>query len=112
MKKADVGENWFVDPVLHEACDPVVKVMCKDTPSGNSRVISCLMDNIRSDAMTEDCENALIEIQYFISRDFKLDPVLYKACKEDARKNCHYFDPSQSDDGPSYSSQVLPCLYR
>lgn len=112
MKKADVGENWSVDPVLHEACDPVVKVACKNVKSGNARVISCLMDSLRSDAMTEECENALTEIQYFVSRDFKLDPKLYKACQQDASVNCHYFDPSESENGPSFSSQVLPCLYR
>lgn len=70
------------------------------------------MDSLRSDAMTEECENALTEIQYFVSRDFKLDPKLYKACQQDASVNCHYFDPSESENGPSFSSQVLPCLYR
>lgn len=112
VKKADLGENWSVDPVLHEACDPVVKIACKNVPNGNARIMNCLMDSLRSDLMTENCENALIEIQYFVSRDFKLDPQLYKACKQDASTRCHYFDPSESEKGPSYTSQVLSCLYR
>lgn len=107
-----MGENWSVDPVLYEACAPVVKVACQNVHSGNAKVMSCLMDNLRNDLMTEECENALIEIQYFVSRDFKLDPQLYKACKQDAGSYCHYFDPSESEKGPSYAPQVLPCLYR
>lgn len=112
MERADLGENWSVDPILHEACDPVVKTACKGVNMGNAKVMSCLMDNLRSDVMTEECENALLEIQYFVSRDFKLDPQLYKSCKQDAANNCHFFMSKENAIGPSYTSQVLPCLYR
>lgn len=71
------------------------------------------MDNIGADHMTDDCEDALMQIQYFVARDFKLDPQLYKACREDASKFCHasktWEDKSlDPDNGPL----VLPCLYR
>lgn len=111
MREANPGENWNVDPVLHQACDPVVKIACKNVKGGNGRVMSCLMDSIRTDVMTIECENALLEIQYFVARDFKLDPQLYKACNGDASKYCHFDDGAEST-GPSYSRQVLPCLYR
>ncbi|CAG9864486.1 unnamed protein product [Phyllotreta striolata] len=109
MHETDPAENWNVDPVLRQSCDPVVKIACNRVTGGNGRVISCLMDNIRSDVMTIECENALLEIQYFVARDFELDPQLYKACNKDARKYCHF---DSDTPGPSYSSQVLPCLYR
>lgn len=112
MQQADIGENWNVDPVLHEACDPVVKVACRGLPSGNARTFTCLMDNRNSESMTEECENALLEIQYFVTRDFKLDPQLYRACKQDAGKFCHYFDGIKDVEGPSYKYEVFPCLYR
>lgn len=79
------------------------------------RVMSCLMDNINSNLMEEACGKALMEIQYFISRDFKLDPQLFSACQEDAVKLCHAKhswsdDPSRMD--PERGPLVLPCLYR
>lgn len=115
MKEADVGEDWRVDPVLHEACNPVVKAVCSDVRGGNARVISCLMDNIEKDHMTEECENALMQIQYFVARDFKLDPQLYQNCHEDANRLCHAskdWDDNRFNHDPSNAPLVLPCLYR
>lgn len=77
--------------------------------------MSCLMDNMNSKDMAKDCESALMQIQYFISRDFKLDPQLFGACKDDAVKLCHAKntwddDPTRMD--PERGPLVLPCLYR
>ncbi|KAJ8945307.1 hypothetical protein NQ318_003607 [Aromia moschata] len=110
VKETDVGENWSVDPVLHEACSPIVKVACRGLQGGDAKIMSCLLDKLGTDFMTEDCETALIQIQYFVARDFRLDPQLYRECKRDARKYCHVDDNIQ--EGPSYSHEVLPCLYR
>lgn len=107
-----MGENWKVDPVLQQACDPVVKVACKGVQGGDARIMSCLMDALNSDKMIEECEDALLEIQYFIARDFKLDPQLYRACKQDATTYCHAFDSWFNNRGPDYGPLVLPCLYR
>ncbi|KAJ8910173.1 hypothetical protein NQ315_016184 [Exocentrus adspersus] len=112
VRETDVGENWNVDPVLHQACDPVVKVACKGLSGGNARVMSCLMDKLGTDYMNEDCENALIQIQYFVARDFKLDPQLYKGCYKDAVRYCHVNPDNFTGEGPSYGIEVLPCLYR
>ncbi|XP_066137894.1 Golgi apparatus protein 1 [Euwallacea fornicatus] len=111
VKNSDVGENWKVDPVLQAACSPVVETVCKDVTSGDARVMNCLMDNIGSDRMTERCENALIQIQYFIARRFELDSQLYRACKADASRMCHASSDWDNEVGPSYSPSVLPCLY-
>lgn len=89
-------------------------MVCKDVRGGDARVLSCLMDNIGADHMPESCENALMQIQYFVARDFKLDPQLYRACRDDANRLCHAsksWEESNSyatDNGPL----VLPCLYR
>ncbi|CAG9814540.1 unnamed protein product [Phaedon cochleariae] len=112
VKETDAGENWNIDPVLQQACDPVVKVSCRHIKGGDARIMSCLMDNLRSDTMTEDCENALLEIQYFVARDFKLDPQLYRACRQDGIRYCHMGDSKENEQGPSYSREILPCLYR
>lgn len=113
IKESDVGEDWRVDPVLHEACFPVVQSVCRDVKGGDARVISCLMDNIDTEHMKEDCEDALIQIQYFVARDFKLDPQLFRECKDDAAQICSASKDWDehgviADNGPL----ILPCLYR
>lgn len=76
--------------------------------------MSCLMDNLDSDVMTAPCESALIQIQYFIARDFELDPRLYRACYDEATRLCHakkeWF--KAKDMTPNNAPLVLPCLYR
>lgn len=65
--------------------------------------------------MEEPCSKALLEIQYFISRDFKLDPQLFAACQEDAVKFCHAkksWNDDSSNMDPERGNLVLPCLYR
>lgn len=113
IQEADPGEDWRVDPILRRACKPVVDRACREVSYGNGRVMSCLMEKLGTNLMTNDCEAALLQIQYFISRDFKLDPQLYKACKYDAVTVCkaklQWADASehQSEKDPL----VLPCLY-
>ncbi|XP_029837305.3 Golgi apparatus protein 1 [Ixodes scapularis] len=115
VKLTGAGEDWRVDPVLQEACQPVVDVHCKDVKPGHGRVMSCLMDHVSSYHMSDNCREALLQIQYFVARDFKLDPVLYKECKTEASTYCKakkewHDDPSRMD--PERGPIVLPCLYR
>ena len=35
------------------------------------RIIDCLMDNMDEDEMTDECEDKLLEIQFFVVRDFR-----------------------------------------
>jgi hypothetical protein len=57
----------------------VVTVSC-DTKSGTSGVMSCLMIQVASNSkhMTAECKKRLMEIEYFLARDFVLDPKLYQ----------------------------------
>lgn len=116
VKTADVGEDWRVDPVLRRACKKVVDIACRDTDGGNARVMSCLMEKLGTSYMTDDCESALMQIQYFVARDFKLDPQLYKNCKEDAVKFCKakktWADTETNQMDPERGPLVLPCLHR
>ncbi|XP_076234853.1 Golgi apparatus protein 1 [Calliopsis andreniformis] len=115
IMEADAGEDWRIDPVLREQCQPVVNVACRDVHGGDARVISCLMEQLGTDRMTEACETALVQIQYFVARDFKLDPQLYRACKFDATRLCHARNAWASDGrqmDPERGPLILPCLYR
>ncbi|XP_059059365.1 Golgi apparatus protein 1 [Achroia grisella] len=113
VQEADPGEDWRVDPILRKACKAVVDRACTEINGGNGRVMSCLMEKLGTELMSNDCETALLQIQYFISRDFKLDPQLYKACKYDAVTQCkaklHWAETSEykSENDPL----ILPCLY-
>ncbi|VVC97266.1 unnamed protein product [Leptidea sinapis] len=113
IQEADPGEDWRVDPVLRKACKPVVDRACREVNGGNGRVMSCLMEKIGSMLMTSECETALMQIQYFVSRDFKLDPQLYKACRYDAVTHCKA--KLQWADASEHQSlkdpMILPCLF-
>lgn len=115
VKEADVGEDWRVDPVLRRACKQVVDAACGEVTGGEGRVMSCLVEKLGTAFMTEECEAAVVQIQYFVARDFKLDPRLYRACREDAVNFCHakraWTDTGDQMD-PERGPLVLPCLYR
>lgn len=113
IKETDAGEDWRVDPVLQEACQSVVTQACQGIQGGDARVMSCLMDNIGTNAMTDECENALVQIQYFVARDFNLDPLLYRSCKDDAVTKCHATNSwVEEPNRPENAPLILPCLYR
>ena len=113
VKVSDAGEDWRVDPVLHEACMPVVERSCSAVIGGQARVIRCLMKLLGTPMMTSPCEAALLEIQYFIARDWKLDPQLYNACLNDSVSKCHAKNSWASQDtDPERGFLVLPCLFR
>lgn len=116
IKVTDVGSDWRVDPVLRRACKPVVDTACGNDIDGNSRVMSCLMEKLGTKFMTPACETALLQIQYFTARDFKLDAMLYQQCKEDAIKFCHakktWADVENEQMDPERGPLVLPCLHR
>ncbi|XP_017101491.2 Golgi apparatus protein 1 isoform X2 [Drosophila bipectinata] len=116
IKVSDAGEDWRVDPVLRRACKPVVDLACKDVEGGEARVMSCLVERIGTSVMLPECEQALLIIEYFVARDFKLDPQLYKHCRDDAVKYCRakkQWDDAQSIQmDPERGPMILPCLHR
>lgn len=67
----DASEDVRVDPNLQEACQSLLKGTCRDVKPGKGRVIECLLNQLNKPEMTEDCEERLLEIQYFVSRDWK-----------------------------------------
>jgi Golgi apparatus protein 1 len=73
------------------------------------------MEKLGTDHMTAACEVALLQIQYFVARDFKLDPQLYRECHDNAVQFCHAKKDWTDDNGkmgPETGPLVLPCLYR
>ena len=72
------------------------------------------MRHIDTPQMPGSCQAALLEIQYFVARDWKLDPQLYSACYNDSVEFCHAKkDWISKKDNKDYDfGMVLPCLFR
>ncbi|XP_076470547.1 Golgi apparatus protein 1-like isoform X2 [Babylonia areolata] len=114
LKETNVAEDYRLDKPLQIACGDVVTAVCSHIRPGGGSIINCLMDNIDEDEMTDECEERLLEIQFFVARDFRMDPDLYKSCKRDVRIYCHesgnWADPDRTD--PDQGPLVLACLRR
>ncbi|CAJ0931783.1 unnamed protein product, partial [Mesorhabditis belari] len=116
VKIADIGSNYKVDKVLFASCKDIIEGPCQQDAESEAATLQCLMKNVDSDKMTPQCEQRLIEVQYFMARDWTLDPRLYQACHQDAVSKCSALenwhmqtnDANKVDPGP----QVLACLYR
>ncbi|XP_030587080.1 Golgi apparatus protein 1 isoform X3 [Archocentrus centrarchus] len=111
IQEADPGADYRIDRALNEACESVIQTACKHIRSGDPMILSCLMEHLYTEKMVEGCEHRLLELQYFIARDWKLDPILYKKCQADASRLCH-------THGWNETSELMPpgaifsCLYR
>ena len=66
--------DFRIDLMLHEACQPVVETACHDIWPGDARIITCLLEQMDTYQMIPECKERLLEIQYFITRDWKMDP--------------------------------------
>ncbi|KRY36921.1 Golgi apparatus protein 1 -like protein [Trichinella spiralis] len=119
LKVADVSTNYKVDAVLYNDCKSIIENECQSDVSNEAEMLSCLMNHLDSPDLSEECENRILEIQYFLSRDFTLDGQLYDACHKDAVEKCHARKNwhetgvgSKGVMGPEPGYFVLTCLYR
>jgi Golgi apparatus protein 1 len=71
MRAVDPGNDIRADPLLETACRPVIETLCPRIKPGDSNVIMCLLDNLKSNRMTEECEDRLMEVAYFMARDWR-----------------------------------------
>ncbi|KAK0048055.1 Golgi apparatus protein 1, partial [Biomphalaria pfeifferi] len=110
---ANPGEDIRLDLPLQRACGDVVTKACHDLQAGHGDVITCLLENIDHEDMTDECEEQLLLIQYFAVRDFRLDNHLFKQCQKDALQICKsngYADPNTME--PEHGPLVFSCLHR
>ncbi|KAK6184750.1 hypothetical protein SNE40_007151 [Patella caerulea] len=115
LEEVDVGSDYTLDKVLMRACESVISTICSHVSHQDSSIMNCLMDNLDHDDMSDVCEERLLEIQYFIVRDFRLDHMLYKKCRKFAKNLCHttgkWWVKSDKHLGQSHV-YILSCLYR
>ncbi|CAB1331547.1 unnamed protein product, partial [Coregonus sp. 'balchen'] len=70
IQEADPGADYRIDRALNEACESVIQTACKHIRNGDPMILSCLMEHLYTEKMVEDCEHRLLELQYFIARDW------------------------------------------
>ena len=75
LEVVNPGEDLRLDPPMVRACGDVVVAACGNTPKGHGDIITCLLDNLDHEDMTDDCEEKLLEIQYFAVRNFRVSSI-------------------------------------
>ncbi len=71
IKVVDAGEDARVDPDLYQACKTVIDSECKDVEAGGGRIMQCLLKQRGKSEMTDQCNERLLEIEFFVARDWK-----------------------------------------
>uniref|UniRef100_A0A5S6QG49 Golgi apparatus protein 1 n=1 Tax=Trichuris muris TaxID=70415 RepID=A0A5S6QG49_TRIMR len=119
IKVADISRNYKVDSVLYNDCRVIIEGPCRSEVTSETQMLSCLMNHIDTPELPEECENRLLEVQFFLARDFTLDSQLYDACHADAVEKCSAMENWAQRGGsltgvagPDPGQLVLVCLYR
>ncbi|KHJ48614.1 cysteine rich repeat-containing domain protein [Trichuris suis] len=119
VKVADISRNYKVDSVLYNDCRAIIEGPCRSEVTSETQMLSCLMSHLDTPELPEECENRLLEVQFFLARDFTLDSQLYDACHSDAVQKCSAMENwaqqgarSGAPAGPDPGQLVLICLYR
>jgi len=114
IRAVDPGNDIRADPLLETTCRTVIDSLCPKIRSGDSNMIMCLLNNLRSPRMTEDCEDRLMEVAYFMARDWRITPRLVRVCRENLVTFCGL--PSNwagSQDLKDFDvGKYLGCLYQ
>jgi Golgi apparatus protein 1 len=71
VRAIDPGNDIRADPLLETTCRPVIDTLCSRIKPGDSNVVLCLLENIKNHRMTEECEDRLMEVSYFMARDWR-----------------------------------------
>mmetsp|Transcript_34914 Transcript_34914/g.77608 ORF Transcript_34914/g.77608 Transcript_34914/m.77608 type:complete len:994 (-) Transcript_34914:752-3733(-) len=102
------SENIDFQYPMKAACQNEITKFCKDVPHGNARVIRCLQDNKNDKEFGKACREEIISFENEISKDYRLNYRLAKACQGDVQALC----PSvcQQNDGQVCGGKVLRCL--
>ncbi|CAB4023099.1 Golgi apparatus 1-like isoform X1, partial [Paramuricea clavata] len=111
LKATGAGGDFKVVATLRKQCQAPAYKLCRDA-NNDMAVLSCLMENVDHKDLGGVCREHLINLQFFLARDFQLDEALYRACKNDAQELCdnpHIGDP---DMDVTPHGMILACLYR
>nr|XP_006012585.2 PREDICTED: Golgi apparatus protein 1-like [Latimeria chalumnae] len=106
-------ENEMMDPeldyTLMRVCKQMIKRFCPEVDSKN--MLQCLKQNKNSELMDPKCKQMITKRQITQNTDYRLNPVLRKACKADIPKFCQDIisKPTVEKD---LEGLVISCLKR
>ncbi|XP_028417927.1 Golgi apparatus protein 1-like [Dendronephthya gigantea] len=86
-------------PGLEKACRRDISKFCEHV-TNNDQVIPCLKKNIED--LSGDCEEFVVDLEKEAALDYRLNPILAKACGQEIDKYCHEIDPGHGE--------VMECL--
>lgn len=104
-------ETEMMDPeldyTLMRVCKQMIKRFCPEADS--KTMLQCLKQNKNSELMDPKCKQMITKRQITQNTDYRLNPVLRKACKADIPKFCHGILTKAKDDS-ELEGQVISCL--
>nr|XP_046191803.1 Golgi apparatus protein 1-like [Oncorhynchus gorbuscha] len=104
-------EGEMLDPELDyqlmRVCKQMTKRFCTDVDAKN--MLQCLKQNKNSELMDPKCKQMITKRQITQNTDYRLNPILRKACKADIPKFCQPILNKASDDS-ELEGQVIGCL--
>ncbi|XP_029009906.1 Golgi apparatus protein 1-like [Betta splendens] len=96
-----------LDYQLIRVCKHMIKRFCTDSEGKN--VLQCLKQNKNSELMDPKCKQMITKRQITQNTDYRLNPVLRKACKADIPKFCNSILARVTGDS-ELEGQVISCL--
>ncbi|KAI1904226.1 hypothetical protein AGOR_G00003490 [Albula goreensis] len=96
-----------LDYQLMRVCKQMIKRFCTEADAKN--MLLCLKQNKNSELMDPKCKQMITKRQITQNTDYRLNPVLRKACKADIPKFCQSILNRASDDN-ELEGQVISCL--
>ncbi|GFR44890.1 hypothetical protein Agub_g6234 [Astrephomene gubernaculifera] len=102
------SENIDFQYPMKTACVKEIDRFCKDIPHGSGRVIRCLQDNKAQKEFGKACAEEIKAYEAEISKDYRFNFRLKKACQKDVEKLCPGL--CQTNDGSPCGGKVLRCL--
>uniref|UniRef100_A0A8C1UBW9 Golgi apparatus protein 1 n=1 Tax=Cyprinus carpio TaxID=7962 RepID=A0A8C1UBW9_CYPCA len=111
QKVFKLQENEMMDPELDfqlmRVCKQMIRRFCSESDAKN--MLQCLKQNKNSELMDPKCKQMITKRQITQNTDYRLNPVLRKACKADIPKFCQGILNNAKDDN-ELEGQVISCL--
>ncbi|KAM7405726.1 hypothetical protein PAMP_000153 [Pampus punctatissimus] len=96
-----------LDYQMMRVCKQMIKRFCTEADARN--VLQCLKQNKNSELMDPKCKQMITKRQITQNTDYRLNPVLRKACRADIPKFCQPILNKASEDS-ELEGQVIACL--
>lgn len=107
LLEAQQAAHVELRPGLAAACAGERARFCKSVEAGGGRVFRCLADSLADPDFGQPCRREVISKIQRRQANWRLDPALRRACREDAREMCQ-----AEDDAAAETGAVYKCLMR